>query len=228
MNINYTLKRSRKRRKTISLQISSSAEVVVSAPYFTSKYEINNFIREKENWIRKTIQKQKTTPDQVRKKSFTTGEFFYYLGLPCPLEAFFQTDLPLGLVFWNNCFYLNCPDAPAAGKDHFVKWYKTAARKYITGRVDMLANRMNLLPRNIRITSARTRWGSCSEENNLAFSFRLIMALPEVIDYVIVHELLHMREKNHSSKFWKLVVEVMPQYKVHRRWLRENGHRFIL
>lgn len=228
MNINYTLKRSRKRRKTISLQISSSAEVVVSAPYFTSEYEINNFVREKENWIRKTIQKQKKTPDQVREKSFTTGEYFYYLGSPCPLEVFFQNDLPPGLVFWNNRFYLNCLDAPAAGKGHFVRWYKGVARKHITGRVDALANQLQLLPGKISITSARTRWGSCSEENNLAFSFRLIMAPPEVIDYVVVHELLHMREKNHSSKFWKLVLEVMPQYKVHRRWLQDNQHRFNL
>ena len=228
MNINYTLKRSKRRRKTISLQISSSAEVVVSAPYFTTEYEINNFVREKENWIWKTIQKQKTAPEQNREKSFTTGEFFYYLGSPCPLEVFFQNDLPPGLVFWNNRFYLNSPDAPAAGKGHFVKWYKTAARKHLTSRVAFLASDLKLSPCNIRITSAQTRWGSCSEKNSLAFSFRLIMAPPEVIDYVIVHELMHIREKNHSSKFWKLVVEVMPHYKVHRRWLRDNGHRFIL
>jgi len=228
MNINYTLKRSRKRRKTISLQISSNAEVVVSAPYFTTEKEINSFVREKENWIWKTIQKQKAAPSPNCEKSFTSEEYFYYLGSPCPLEVFFQNDLLLGLVFWNNRFYLNCQDEPAARKGYFVKWYKAAARKHLTSRVAFLASDLNLSPRKIRITSARTRWGSCSEIDGLAFSFRLIMAPPDVIDYVIVHELMHMREKNHSSKFWELVLDVMPQYKAHRRWLRDNGHRFTL
>ena len=70
--------------------------------------------------------------------------------------------------------------------------------------------------------------GSCSERNRLAFSFRLIMAPPEVIDYVVVHELAHILQKNHSSKFWDLVLEVLPDYRMHRRWLRDNEYRFNL
>ncbi|PKN82576.1 MAG: M48 family peptidase, partial [Deltaproteobacteria bacterium HGW-Deltaproteobacteria-1] len=80
----------------------------------------------------------------------------------------------------------------------------------------------------IRITSARSRWGSCSEDNSLAFSFRLMMAPPQVIDYVVVHELMHIREKNHSSKFWRLVIEAMPDSMSHRRWLREHQDMFKL
>ena len=81
---------------------------------------------------------------------------------------------------------------------------------------------------NVKITSAEKRWGSCSGDDNLSFSFRLIMAPPDIIDYVIVHELMHIKEKNHSPKFWKLVEAVMPEYKIHRRWLKDNHHKFIL
>ncbi|MCS7122892.1 MAG: M48 family metallopeptidase, partial [Candidatus Micrarchaeota archaeon] len=76
----------------------------------------------------------------------------------------------------------------------------------------------------VRITNARRRWGSCSSSNNLNFSWRLIMAPLEVIDYVVVHELVHTRIKNHSKAFWRMVEAVMPDYDRQRRWLRENGH----
>ena len=228
MAVPYILKRSRKRRKTISLQISGKAEVVVSAPYFTKDYEINRFVQEKQNWIQKIIQKQKAALLQKKEKQYISGEEFYYLGDAYPLEIFFQQNLPAGLVFWGNRFYLNCPEGEARRKGYFIAWYKTKAREYLSGQVDSLGRRLELPPRSIRITSAQTRWGSCSGENNLAFSFRLIMAPPAVIDYVIAHELMHIKEKNHSAKFWKLIEFVMPEYKTHRQWLKDNGHKFCL
>jgi predicted metal-dependent hydrolase len=228
MAVPYILKRSRKRRKTISLQISSKAEIVVSAPYFTKDYEINRFVQEKQSWIQKIIQKQKAALLQNKQKQYIPGEEFYYLGEPYPLEIFFEQNLPAKLVFWGNRFYLNCPDDEARRKSYFIAWYKTKAREYLAGRVDGLSRQVQLLPHNIRITSAQTRWGSCSGENNLAFSFRLIMAPPAVIDYVIVHELMHIKEKNHSAKFWGLIEFVMPEYKTRRQWLKDNGHKFCL
>jgi len=228
MAVPYILKKSRKRKKTISLQINGKAEIVVSAPFFTRLDEINRFVEEKQNWIQKTIQKQNTLWFRRKEKEFVSGEYFYYLGLPYPLEVFFQQNLPEGLVFWSNRFYLNSPNDPAGRKIYFIDWYKTKAGEYLEKQVKILAGRLNLLPKSIKITSARTRWGSCSQESNLAFSFRLIMAPPIVIDYVIIHELMHIKEKNHSSGFWKLLEAAMPEYKLHRRWLKENEHKFIL
>src|SRR4030042_4474904 len=221
MNINYTLKRSRKRRKTLSLQISRAAEIVVSSPYFTPVREINRFVQEKQNWIDKTIQKQTRARLLTKEKEYISGELFYYLGEGLPLEVFFEPSERAGLIFWNKCFYLNAPEDREIKKRFFFLWYRKKAFEYVSGRVDFYCRKFNLTARDIRITSARKRWGSCSEDNNLTFSFRLIMAPPEVIDYVIVHEIMHTKEKNHASRFWKLIEEVMPEYKTHRRWLRE-------
>jgi predicted metal-dependent hydrolase len=225
MTIEYILKRSKRRRKTISMQISSAAEIVVSAPYFTKDFEISRFVQEKQNWIEQTIRKQRENLEQSREKEFMCGEYFYYLGQDYPLEVFFQQYLPVGLVFWGGRFYLNCPDHLANRKCYFIDWYKNKAREYFARQVDDLGRQLGLLPRRIRITSARSRWGSCSEENNLAFSFRLIMAPPAVIDYVIIHELMHIKEKNHSGVFWRLVESAMPPYRTQRRWLKDNGHK---
>ena len=228
MTVPYILKRSRKRRKTISLQISNKSEVVVSAPYFTPGSEINRFIQEKQTWINRVIQKQKTAQLQIIKKEYVLGEEFYYLGIPYPLEIFFQQNLPVGLVFWRNRFYLNSEESSAKGKYYFTKWYTAKAQEYLGERINYLSHHLQLSPGKIRITSAQQRWGSCSEENNIALSLRLIMAPPAVIDYVIIHELMHIKEKNHSAKFWKLIEFVMPEYKTNRQWLKDNGHKFGL
>jgi predicted metal-dependent hydrolase len=226
MNINYTVKRSRKRRKTISLQISNNSEVTISAPYFTPAGEINRFVREKQNWIQRAIQKQALLCP--KEKEYTTGELFYYLGESFPLEVFFEESARKGLVFWRDRFYLNSPDAAVDGMSFFISWYKKKAREYLSKRVEFFSRKLSLQPRQVKINSASKRWGSCSEDNNLSFGFRLIMAPPAVIDYVVVHELMHIREKSHSSRFWKLIEAVMPEYKIHRHWLKEESSKFIL
>ena len=228
MNITYKVNRSRKRRKTISLQIRNEAEVVISAPYFTTAEEISHFVEEKQNWINKTILKQKENSLENKTKEYETGEHFFYLGQAYPLEVFSEPFENAGVVFWKNCFYLNAQEDKDLRKQYFVSWYKKKAHDFIHQRVEFFSGMLKFQPGKIKITSAQSRWGSCSEDNNLAFSFRLIMAPPDIIDYVIVHELAHIREKNHSLKFWQRVEEVVPEYKKHRRWLKDNHHNFVL
>jgi hypothetical protein len=228
MNITYKVNRSRKRRKTISLQISDKSELVIAAPYFTPIGEINRFVQEKQIWINKTIQRHKEEAIRNKAKEYITGEMFYYLGELFPLETFFEKNERKGLVFWSNRFYLNTADAAEKGISYFVSWYKKKAREYINQHVDFFSQEFNLRAKSVKITSAEKRWGSCSADDNLSFGFRLIMAPPDIIDYVIVHELMHIKEKNHSAAFWKLIEMVMPEYKIHRCWLKENNHKFIL
>jgi predicted metal-dependent hydrolase len=80
----------------------------------------------------------------------------------------------------------------------------------------------------VRISSARTRWGSCSQKGNLSFTWRLVMAPPDVIDYVVVHELCHTREMNHSRSFWEQVEAILPDFRQRRRWLKEYGKLLVL
>jgi len=228
MDITYTINRSRKRKKTISLQIRNEAELIISAPYFTGNDDISRFVEEKQTWINKTIRKHKEDSLNNKAKEYNTGEHFLYLGQSYPLEVFFEPFENAGVVFWNNRFHLNAQENKDLRKHYFVSWYKKKARDFIHQRVDYFRMMLKLQPENIRITSAESRWGSCSGDNNLAFTFRLMMAPPVVIDYVIVHELMHIKEKNHSPKFWQRVEEVMPEYRKHRRWLKDNHHKFIL
>jgi len=228
MTIPYTLKKSRKRRKTISLQIGNKSELVIAAPHFTPISEINRFVQEKQNWIHQAIQKNKEALIKNKAKEYIPGERFYYLGESFPLETFSEKNEREGLVFWDNRFYLNAPGVLAKKREYFIRWYKIKAKEYFTERVNFYSRELNLRAKSVKITSAEKRWGSCSGKDNLSFSFRLIMAPPAVIDYVVVHELMHIKEKNHSSRFWQLMESAMPQYKLHRSWFKDNNHKFVL
>lgn len=210
------------------MQIRNEKEMVVSAPYFTSDSEIVRFVEKKQPWINRVIRRQQDVARKIGIKSFENGDPFLYLGETYPLEVFFKPFETEGLTLRNRRFYLNTREDSTFRKHCFIAWYKRKASDFIRQRVDVYSKMLNLPYKGFRITSARSRWGSCTRDDRLAFSYRLIMAPPEIIDYVIVHELAHVRQKNHAAAFWKIVGDVIPGYPTHRRWLRENQHRFDL
>lgn len=104
------------------------------------------------------------------------------------------------------------------------KRYRDAAKDYIPKRVEYYHQFTGGSYQKITIRDQKTRWGSCSSNGTLSFSFRLMMAPPRVLDYVVVHELCHLKHMNHSKEFWNMVENILPDYKEHRKWLKENGH----
>jgi predicted metal-dependent hydrolase len=222
IHLSYHLIRRKKRRRTISLRIKEDGKIVIYAPHHTPKWEIEKFIKEKQIWIvNKISEKEKQIKEA--EKTFLSGERFLYLGEWYPLEIheFDHKEPPLRLSFGK--FILN-KDHIEGARDLFIKWYKREAKEKIVGRIDYYSHRLHLFPRGIRITNARSRWGSCSRDNRLSFSWRIIMASLTVIDYILIHELVHIREKNHSKRFWTTLESILPDYRKHRLWLKENGH----
>jgi predicted metal-dependent hydrolase len=104
--------------------------------------------------------------------------------------------------------------------------YKSRAREYIIPRTYELAEKFGFTFEKIKITSAVTRWGSCTSKRNINFSYRLVLTRKEAIDYVIIHELCHLRQMNHSKKFWSEVENIMPDYKVWEKWLKDNASKY--
>ena len=228
MDITYHLNRSRKRRKTIALEISENAELIIRAPFFTSVTEINRFVAEKQNWIERTIRKRKAQNALRVNRQWVTGETLYYLGEPYPLNVFSDPWASEGVTLKDHGFDLNAGKNSDLKKYHVVRWYKETAKTIIRQRTDFFSRMLQLPYGNLTITSAQKRWGSCSAQNDLSFSFRLVMTPPPVIDYVIVHELSHIRHKNHSARFWSQVQKGIPEYRQIRRWLKEHHNQFNL
>jgi predicted metal-dependent hydrolase len=229
MDLTYQLIRSRKRKKTLSLTVKPEGMVVIQAPYPVPQTEIDGFFQRKLPWIR---QKLATLALQVsreipRSDALAAGDKALFLGVAYPVIINGINLNGDNLAFDGSSFLLS-PCAAASGKDSLRTWYQRAASSFLPDRVRDYEGIMGCHSRSIRISRARSRWGSCSADNRLAFSWRLMMAPPPVIDYVVVHELAHIREKNHSTRFWSLVGEICPDYRNQRRWLRIAGAGLLL
>jgi predicted metal-dependent hydrolase len=222
-DLTYELVRSRKRKKTLTLQVKRDGTIVLLAPYRFSGEEADRFFRDKEAWVRKKLagkQEDSDSPDLKRK--FLPGDTFLFHGDPYPLEIV-DSDKSAPLTLSHGVFMLRS-DKRAEGSKVFADWYKLQARQEFVERVNYYGRRFNLVPTGLTITSARTRYGSCSPSNRISLCFRLIMAPYPAMDYVILHELAHIKEKNHSRRFWSFLETILPGYKAERRWLKENGH----
>ncbi len=214
----------RTKRKSIALIVEPDGRLVVRAPMRISDADIKHLVKQKERWIREKQKQVKDKSTQSKPKVYMDGEEFLYLGKSYQLKI--VADLNPALVL-SRKFYLSRRALPKA-ESVFTEWYREQARAVISERVKLYAARHGFTYRKIRITSARTRWGSCSSMGNLNFTWRLVMAPPEVIDYVVVHELAHLRVNNHSKEFWNQVERIMPDYKQRLKWLKENGQKLTL
>ena len=223
MELVYLLVRSKKRKKTISIQLRADGTILVYAPYRTPIGEIDNFFNKKKMWLSRIIGEREKRLKEFKPKEYLSGELFLYLGIPYPLRIADESNGRCPLAFSSGQFVLDRHKVHQ-GREHFVDWYKKKSREYIEKTVKHYSRALGLNPGKIRISNALCRWGSCSSDNNLSFSWRLIMAPCSVVDYVVVHELTHMREKNHGIRFWGLVEKTIPDYKKQRLWLKENSH----
>jgi predicted metal-dependent hydrolase len=205
-------------RKTIALQIMDDGKLLIKAPLKVSNEAIMRVVLKKRKWIEDRIKEVLSRP-RAGKKEFVNGEGFWYLGRIYKLHIVENQEEPLR---FENGFFLSKKFLPHA-REVFIAWYKKAALEKISQRVEFYAKMAGLKYGRIRITDAQRRWGSCSG-NNLNFSWRLIMAPLSVIDYVVVHELAHIEEKNHGKWFWTKVKVLMPDYEKYHQWLKENGH----
>jgi predicted metal-dependent hydrolase len=213
----------RSHRKTIALVVERDGKLTVRAPLRMTEFHIRDFVEKHADWIIKNQGKIRAAcPPSVNR--YLEGESFYYLGNKYPLTMI-PHQLP-ALTFDGQNFKLAKSALPKA-EQAFKRWYKSEARFILAERVRILANKNMFVYQNIRVSSARTRWGSCSSYGNLSFTYRLIMAPPEIVDYVVVHELVHTRIRNHSKTFWQAVEGIMPDYKKHLNWLKKNGQLLI-
>ena len=208
----------RSRRRSVALVISHDATLVVRAPLRTSLSYIEKLVAEKSVWIEGKMREFEKRP-KAKKKTFFEGEEFLYLGKKYQLKIAeglkIKTTENLELLFPKVFLW--------RAHQRMHDWYKKQAQEIISGRTRAIAVKLNLKYTSIKISNAKTNWGSCGPKNSLNFNWRLIMAPEAVVDYVIIHELMHIPEKNHSAKFWNKVAVVMPEYKTARKWLRENS-----
>ena len=208
----------RSKRKTLSLTINENAELIIRAPKRLSIEKIQDFINEKENWINR---KKRLIENQIKDVTSNHNKLLY-LGNLFPINL--EQNASKELFFTGEEFIANSiePDSLSLS---IKKWYKNKFREIALPRVAYFANKHNLMVNQVRIKNQKTMWGSCSSKNNINLNYLLLMAPMGVIDYVIVHELVHTIHRNHSTDFWDSVESIMPEFQEHKRWLKKNGYK---
>ncbi len=226
--LEYILKRSG--RTSVGISIDRSGLVKVSGPYSVSENYIRQVLLKKASWILEKLKQIETIGVCDKKpKNMVQGEIFRFLGkeYKLKLEETSGTRKTTVRLDGDNII-LVCKSGFDSEKlrDSLKLWYVEQFRQAIEVCIPRYAAVLGVQPEKVTIKEQKTRWGSCSSKGNINLNWKLIMADSEILDYVVVHELCHLKEMNHSVKFWKLVESVFPGYKAHRTWLKQNG-RFL-
>ena len=206
----------RSNRKTLSICIDPFGRLIVRAPKRCADERIFAFIREKERWIlRKKAEKQGAGIQ-------LPGESLHGYALPLLGEKYTifladETRITLDTEEKRLCL----PRRNA--EKRLVQWCKANAKRILAQTSEKYAQMMGVRYQKITVTSARSRWGCCTRDNKLRFSYRLIFTPKEIIEYVTVHELAHILQKNHSPAFWTVVESQIPDWKQKRKWLQINS-----
>lgn len=206
-------------RRSIALVVGTDATLTVRAPVDTSMEYIEDLVRRKLSWIRKKMSEAEARP-AVRRKRFVSGESFLYLGDHYRLRVVSNAKAPL--VFQKE--FVLAGGHRREARELLINWYKQEARRKIPERVAWHARRSGMTIEAVKITNAGKRWGSCGKSGSLNFSWKLVMAPLRVLDYVVVHELAHVLERNHSDSFWRKVATMCPSYRSSIDWLKKNEH----
>lgn len=207
----------KQKRKTLSLKVDNDWQVIVKVPNYASKKNILDFLEKYKDWI---LEKQELVSKNTQKFEIWEKFLFFW-------EYFeLKFDEKKKFFFDEKYFYTNFKNSEEI-KKKFIKFYKKEAKKYIVDKTIEFSKILWLEFKEIKINSAKTRWWSCNSKKNINFSFRLILAPKLSIDYVIIHELAHLKEMNHSRQFWNLVDNYCRQiwiwdYKKEQKWLKEN------
>lgn len=209
------------RRKTARIQVHAGVvSVIVPDTYPSNKIDI--LVNKRTRWIKeKLLVQHQWLP--LKQKEYVSGECFCYLGRHYRLKIETNAEESVKLVNGRLSVQTNNNKADDI-RDALISWYKSHAQHKLQAKVKRYSKLMNVSPTSMKIRDYTARWGSCSTKGHIQFNWKIIIAPNSAVDYVVVHELSHLVEHNHSPNFWKLVKAVMPEYEKQREWLRENGH----
>ena len=205
--------------KHIYLRVTPKG-VEVSANKHVPLAEIEAFVLSKSAWLRKHLNILK---EKKKKQALVTGNEVYYQGEACLLVFQDHQLQQVELEFKEQQFFIKMSKEVEQEilEELFNRFYKNRAIEFITPMVEIWSKKMSLKPSNIGFRKAKRQWGSCSSQNSLSFNYYLMKLPQSLVEYVVVHELAHIKEKNHSKNFWALVEKFLPNYKALVKDLRE-------
>lgn len=223
------------RMRGFKIFVLPNSTVVVRAGKLESANRIESFLTQNQPWLKKCLEKSEFIQTKYPLLSFIEGESYRFLGE----NYFLKYEKGEGKVKVEiRKPYLTLKIPPKQWREDFaqfphpnlrkyiLKFYEEAAERVLPNRVRDLSEMTGLKPTKVSLRKQRTLWGSCSAAGSIQLNWKLISAPINVIDYVVIHELAHLKHPNHSKHFWNEVAQFCPEYKQHKLWLRKNYYSF--
>ncbi len=228
--IHYKIVRSK--RKTLGIKVGLEEGVIVRAPTHLPVDVIRKKVQEKGDWILQKLEKMGEIEPKPAPKEFMSGEKLPYLGRRYRLKVNKENNSSkeVDVRLYRGKFYIglssqiNESERRTKIRQALIKWYRSHAQKRIAERVEKYQSKIGVTPAKVKVKHQKKRWGSCSNKRNLNFNWRIIMAPISLVDYVVVHELTHLKYPHHSKEFWDTIASILPDYKERRERLRVKGN----
>jgi predicted metal-dependent hydrolase len=220
-------------RKSVGITVYPSGEVRVSAPSRMGQAEVRRLVAEKARWIDKKLREFRAEGGRDATKKYVEGEAFFYLGKEYLLHFTTGDNGPL-VTLGDSRMNVILPPGIEDGKrtemirEAVFEWYRFHAEIAIDQALNTYSPRLGILPLHYKVKNLSKRWGSCTAQNLLNFNAKIVMAPREQLEYVVAHELCHVRVKDHSQRFWALMGQVMPGYLPAKKALRKDGWKYEL
>lgn len=218
--LDVTIKRSD--RKTLSIYVERDGGISVLAPENMQDKELKEVLEKKEYLIQKHHAQWDFLNGSRIDREFVNGQSYMYLGRNYRLRYVSEKEQDIPLQLQNGYFCLK-KSVKAKASQRFIEFYKEKGIPIIEKQAQFFAEKLGVKYDHIRVIDLKNRWASCSDKKRLNFHWKCIMAPLSVINYIIVHELVHFKYKKHDRKFWNEVDKVIPDYKAHVEWLRSFG-----
>lgn len=217
------------KRKTISIKITPPGIISVIAPLKTKETNVIALVKDKSSWIIKKLDEIEDRETLRPIHNFQNGDTFLYLGIEYKLSITVDKPSNKRVLLDMDTLHIVTPEnIPDLISNYLELWYRRRAESIINDRIVHFMPQFSQAPIKVMVKTQKKRWGSCNARRELYFNWKIIMAPIEVIDYVVVHEMCHMIHMNHSLRFWECVEELMPDYKIRKEWLKNNGIRLTL
>ncbi len=211
-------------RRTMAIRIMPPDKILICSPMGVSEDIIRERVRSKGRWILKKLIQLRDIGPETRDRIINDGQSFLFLGKDYPLTILKNGRKRPRVFFNDDRFYLELHELDNVKmRKAMEKWYRKKADRIIDDRVSIYIEKIGIKPQDVKAKEQKRRWGSCTSKGKLYFNWRIIMAPPAIVDYVVVHEMCHLAYLNHSKNFWQKVESVFPDYKKRRKWLKDNG-----
>lgn len=212
------------RRATLQLTVDRDGELIVFVPTDCDDSVVEEFVREKRVWIYKKLAEKEALRHPATAKQFVSGEGFPYLGRNHRLLVVHDQDVPVKLEAGRLKMRRS---AAVDGREHMIGWYTSHAQPWLAERVERFSARVGVRPSGVSVQDLGYRWGSCGKGEQLYFHWKSILLPPRMVEYVVAHELVHLREIRHTPEFWRRLERAMPDFAARKHWLAENGGQIV-